>query len=211
MHRISLVKALLLAALAIGLSSVAIGQSPASGQPSPPLDAPAQLMLIRNALALVNHGNLTGNYTVLRDLASPRFRQRNSAADLAVTFANLRQQRLDLSPILVIQPQLTQAPEIVGDRLQIAGMFPTRPQAVQFALAFQQVEGGWMIDEISIRVAPAETRPQGAAAPTVNAGAEYRLAPPNGPPATEFRTADRSPLSPVAHDRQFAPQTSRPR
>jgi len=195
MPRIFLITLLMLATLAGGGPCVATGQSPIAGQPSPPLDAPAQLMLIRNALALVNHGNLAGNYTVLRDLSSPRFRQRNSAADLAATFANLRQQKLDLSPTLVIQPQLTQAPEIVGDRLQMAGLFPTRPQAVQFALAFQHVEGGWMIDEISLRVAPAETRPQPAVAPSPpTAAAGYRPAPPYAPQPTDLRTAERDRL-----------------
>jgi hypothetical protein len=127
-------------------------------------------MLIRNSLTLVNHGNLTGNYTVLRDLASENFRQRNTASDLASTFANLRQQKLDLSPILVIEPQLSQPPsEIAPGRLQLVGQFPTRPQAVQFALVFQQLPAGWMIDEISLRVALADIRPPPAvpARPTV--------------------------------------------
>jgi len=203
MPRIFLITLLMLAVLAGGVPSHATGQSPAAGQPSPSLDAPAQLMLIRNTIALVNHGNLTGNYTVLRDLASARFRQRNTAADLAATFANLRQQKLDLSPILVIQPQLTQPPEIVGDRLQLAGIFPTRPQGVQFALAFQQVEAGWMIDEISLRVAPAETRPQPAAAPPPPAAAGYRPAPPYAPQPADIRTAER--------ERQQTPLPVRPR
>jgi len=165
---------ILLAVLVAGSARDASGQSPVAGYAGAPLDPPAQLMLIRNALTLVNHANLTGNYTVLRDLASPRFRQRNSAADLSGTFANLRQQKLDLSPVLVIQPQFTQPPQLVGDRLQLVGLFPTRPQAVQFALAFQQVEGGWMIDEISLRVAPADLHSQTAA-----------------PPASDIRTAER--------------------
>ena len=38
-------------------------------------------------LIAVNHGNLTGNYTVLRDLGSDRFRQQNDAARLAAVFA----------------------------------------------------------------------------------------------------------------------------
>jgi hypothetical protein len=199
MTRIFLITLLLLAVLAGGVPSHATGQSPAAGQPSPSLDAPAQLMLIRNTIALVNHGNLTGNYTVLRDLASVRFRQRNTAADLAATFANLRQQKLDLSPILVIQPQLTQPPEIVGDRLQLAGLFPTRPQAVQFALAFQQVDAGWMIDEIAVRVAPAETRPPPAAPPPSATAAGYRSVPPYAPQPTDIRTAERvGPMTPAA-------------
>jgi len=143
---------------------VGLAPLPARGQPadfreeSSLPDASAQLMLIRNTLTLVNHGNLTGNYTVLRDLASESFRRRQSAADLAATFANLRQQKLDLSPILVIEPQLTSPPsEIAPGRLQLVGQFPTRPQAVQFALVFMRVDGGWMIDDISLRVAPVQS------------------------------------------------------
>src|SRR5437016_5736212 len=37
----------------------------------------AAIILVKNALLAVNQGNLTGNYTVLRDLASPGFRERN--------------------------------------------------------------------------------------------------------------------------------------
>ena len=125
----------------------------------PPLDLAAQVMLIRNTITLINHGNLTGNYTVVRDLASEDFRRRNSAAELAATFSNIRQQKLDLSPILVIDPQLAEPPrEIAPGRLQMIGHFPTRPQVVQFALVFQRVGAGWMIDEVSLRVAPAEIR-----------------------------------------------------
>ena len=133
---------------------------------APPLDHAGQVMLIRNTIALVNHGNLSGNYTVLRDLASDNFRQRNNAGDLAGTFANLRQQKLDLSPILVIEPQLSQPPvEIAPGKLRLVGQFPTRPQTVQFALVFQRAGGGWVIDDVSLRVAPAEPAPPAVALP----------------------------------------------
>jgi len=122
-------------------------------------DFPGQVMLIKNTIVAVNHGNLTGNYTVLRDLASARFREQNTAADLAITFANLRQQQLDLSPILVAEPQLTQKPaeDQFRDRLQLVGYFATLPQAVRFALIFQHIRGGWVIDEISVAIAPIES------------------------------------------------------
>ena len=126
--------------------------------PSALPDYSGQVMLIKNTLTAVNHGNLTGNYTVLRDLASERFRRQNTAGDLAMTFANLRQQKLDLSPILVTEPQLTERPAAdQHHRLQLVGYVPTRPQAVRFALIFQQINGGWAIDEISVAVAPTES------------------------------------------------------
>src|SRR5436190_23746072 len=105
----------------LALATLACMAFEVSGQNQPQvLDPAAQLMLIRNTITLVNHGNLTGNYTVVRDLASDDFRKRSSAAELAATFANLRQQKLDLSPILVIDPQLVEPPrEIAPGRLQI--------------------------------------------------------------------------------------------
>ena len=115
-------------------------------------------MLIRNTLTAVNHGNITGNYTVLRDLGSERFRRRNTAGDLATTFASLRKQTRDLSPILVTEPQLTQRP--VQDqygRMPLVGFFPTRPRAVRFGLVFQKIAGAWVIDEITVVVVPIES------------------------------------------------------
>lgn len=121
-------------------------------------DYPGQVMLIKNTVTAVNHGNITGNYTVLRDLACEQFRRRNTAGDLAQTFAGLRQRNLDLSPILVTEPQLNQPPERDRyGRLQLVGYFPTRPKAVRFMLIFRPVDGGWMIDEVSLGVAPTES------------------------------------------------------
>ncbi len=121
-------------------------------------DHAGQQMLIINALTAVNHANLTGNYTVLRDLSSERFRKRHTAADLAQAFADLRRQKLDLSPILVNPPRLTRQPRIDQDgRLMLVGYCPTRPKAVRFALSFQHVANAWVIDEIGLVVAPVES------------------------------------------------------
>jgi len=148
------------------LLALLLGHSDVSAQALP--DAAGQVMLIKNTIVAVNHGNLTGNYTVLRDLASERFRQQNTASDLAGTFANLREKKMDLSPILVTEAKLTQAPaeDKFRGRFQLVGYFPTRPQAVQFNLIFQHVQGGWMIDEISVAIAPPkQAAPKQAARP----------------------------------------------
>lgn len=146
-----------LAMLTLVAASLAYDDAAAQAPVALP-DYPGQVMLIKNTLTAVNHGNLTGNYTVLRDLASERFRQRNTAGDLATTFAGLRRQKLDLSPILVTEPRLTARPATdQNHRLQLVGYVPTRPQAVRFALIFQQIKGGWVIDEISVGVAPIES------------------------------------------------------
>ena len=135
------------------LSNDAYGQGPRVP------DHKGQVMLIKNTIVAVNHGNITGNYTVLRDLASEHFRKQNTGSDLAATFAGLRKQKLDLSPILVTEPQLTQPPKTDNLRgyLHLVGHFPTRPQAVRFALFFQNIQDSWVIAEISIAIVPSES------------------------------------------------------
>jgi hypothetical protein len=115
-----------------------------------------QTMLIRNALVAVNHGMLTGNYTVVRDLATENFRKLYQAGDLAAAFGPLRKQRIDLSPVLVTEPLLVRAvvDEAAG-RLQLDGFFPTKPQSIEFTLIFKHVDGGWMIDEVALSVGAA--------------------------------------------------------
>ncbi len=116
-------------------------------------------MLVRNALTAVNHGNLTGNYTVLRDLGAPSFRERNSAAQLAAIYQRLREQKVDLSPTLIHDPVFTEPPAInQAGQLQLTGFFPTQPLQIKFRLAFQRVQGGWMIDAVGIGAAPPPAR-----------------------------------------------------
>ena len=69
--------------------------------PKPTLPDPYKLnLLIRSTILAVNQANQTGNYTVLRALASPRFQKGNSKAQLAKIFAGLRKRKLDLTPIM---------------------------------------------------------------------------------------------------------------
>jgi hypothetical protein len=114
-----------------------------------------QTMLLRNALAAVNQGILTGNFTVLRDLSTDCFRRSNQAGDLAAKFAPLRQQKIDLSPTLIIDPQLERAAiDPNTGLLQLVGFFPTKPRRIDFAFEFERVNGGWMINQIAINAAP---------------------------------------------------------
>ncbi len=117
-------------------------------------------LLIKNALISVNQGNLTGNYTVLRDLASPGFRQLNTASDLGVIFSNLRKQKIDLSPIVLLEPVITEAKFAKEQQqLRFKGYFPSEPVQVQFELIFQMANpGGWMIHGISIGTATVEAK-----------------------------------------------------
>jgi hypothetical protein len=139
---------------------ICLAAYPAQAQsPQPVRPSPVSVMLVKNTLTAVNHANITGNYTVVRDLGCPTFREKHSAAQLSMIFQKLRDQKTDLSPILVLEPEFTLPPSINdAGQLQMAGFFATTPLQVQFRLAFQRVPGGWMIDEISIST-PSTTPP----------------------------------------------------
>lgn len=71
------------------------------------------LYLVRSALITLNDANRSGNYTVLRDLAAPGFQARNSAADLAQSFSDLRSRKFDLFAAALLVPQFS-SPKIAG-------------------------------------------------------------------------------------------------
>lgn len=141
-----------LTAVAIVVAAMCCQAAESLGQ-TPPRDPRlnVNVMLVKNALTAVNHANLTGNYTVLRDLGSPSFRDRNSASQLADVFERIREQKTDLSPILVLDPQFTEPPTVNdAGQLQMAGFFPSQPLQVHFRVIFQMVGGGWAIDTLAV-------------------------------------------------------------
>src|SRR5262249_32830108 len=84
--------------LPMTLAVVQAAAQDASKKPAPPAPAPAQpsqvimpdaekvVLLVRSTLLTLNDALQTGNFTVLRDVAAPGFREANSAARLSETF-----------------------------------------------------------------------------------------------------------------------------
>jgi hypothetical protein len=122
------------------------------------IDRNGVLILVRSALLALDQANKTGNYTVLRDLGAPSF-QVNTAAKLAEIFAPQRNEKLDLSGVVAIDPQLTILPEIENGMLHMAGFFPSVPSQVNFELLFAPVEGQWKLLAISIALGSATPAP----------------------------------------------------
>ena len=149
-------------------------QAPAAATKPANIDRNGVLMLIRSSLLALDQANKTGNYTVLRDLGSPGFQAGNTAARLSEIFAQQRNEKLDLSGVAVIDPQLTVLPEIQANgMMHMAGFFPSMPSQVNFELIFAPVDGQWRLFGIGVNlgqaapVAPAQqpagSNPQGAA------------------------------------------------
>ena len=149
-------------------------QPPPPPQPTPNakpanIDRNGVLMLIRSSLLALDQANKTGNYTVLRDLGSPGFQSGNTAARLSEIFATQRNEKLDLSGVSVIDPQLSVLPEIVPNgMLRMAGFFPSVPSQVNFELLFAPVDGQWRLFGLAVNVAqsaPVAPAPPPAPAP----------------------------------------------
>jgi len=145
--------------LVLALPHVAFGQvrprenqTAAAQAPALP-DAYKMDMLIRTTLIALSQANLTGNYTVLRDLGSPSFQSANTAARLTEAFAELRQRKLDFSPILFFNPKLVRQPAIDdGGRLRLTGFMDTRPERINFDMMFERVGGDWRLFGIAVQM-----------------------------------------------------------
>jgi hypothetical protein len=146
-------------------------QAPAAAPSAagPQVPGPDQLMiLIRSILLAANHANLTGNYSVLRDLGTPDFQQNNNAARLADIFRDLRSKNIDIGPIAVLDGKLLGQPSIdPNGRLRLTGYFPSQPEQVNFALTFQMMGGRWRIYGMALNTTRNEpVGATGAAQPT---------------------------------------------
>lgn len=168
--------AALVAGAALLLALAGPAQAQPQNEPKPAqIDRNGVLILIRSTLIAVDQANKTGNYTVLRDLGSPGFQSANSAARLGEIFANLRRDKVDLSGVAVLEPQLSLLPQIEGNGfMHMSGFFPSVPAQVKFELLYAPVDGQWRLLGVSVGLAQS-----GPAAPTPSA------APTTTPPAPQ--------------------------
>jgi len=129
-----------------------------SAQLSPPAFSQAPkptgilaLILIRDALSALNQANWTGNYTVLRDYASPNFARNNDPVRLTAIFQPIRAQALNLAPTLYLAPKITKAElNKQGTRLQLKGFFPSKPKQIHFDLIFEPIVNRWRLFGIGV-------------------------------------------------------------
>lgn len=143
-------------ALALVGASAHAQDAPAEPQPEPRAEAPLvepsyATVLIRDVLAAVNHGNWTGNYTVLRDIAAPEFALANDPTRLAGLFTPLREERLDLLQAMVVDPViLDSALSDTGQELRLTGFVPLQPRHVSFDLVLGLEGRRWLLLGISV-------------------------------------------------------------
>ena len=157
-------------ALLMALAPVGQAHEASAGSAAAP-DRQETARLIWTTLIAVDHANRTGNYSVLRDLAAPAFRDANNAARLAGIFAKFRTRDIGLRRVVLASPVYTEPPKILDNGLyRVRGSFPFRPVGIKFDLLFQLSNGEWQLFGVSI--APVEMPAPPADGPAPEPGTE---------------------------------------
>ena len=153
----------------------ALPVAPASANSAAPsqVSGPEISVLVRSTLMALHQANLTGNYTVLRDLGGMQFQALFSASALADRFRGFRDRQINLGPAVLYDAQLDSDPRLTTDGLlRVVGHFPTAPQQVIFDFTYRFELGGWRIEDLNVGLRHAEA--------TLNRPA-LQPAPPTGP------------------------------
>ena len=127
---------------------------------APPVPGAEELVaLVRNVLLAVNDANLTGNYTVLRDLSAPDSQGLNTPERLEESFRPIRQQGTDFSIVAVATPRFVQLPAFTPQGyLRVNGEFLSSPR-ITFDIFLQHVAGRWRPYAIGVGVVPVPVNP----------------------------------------------------
>lgn len=142
---------------AIAVSALALAPTALLAQvkPGPAItnDNDRQLVdsLVRSTIVAFNQANLTGNFSVLRNLGSLEFQRVNTEQELASQFVQFRALNLDIGVVTLYEPVFTKKPVIDGNGLmQLQGYFPTQPIRIEFDLVFSLMEGRWRLQQIAV-------------------------------------------------------------
>jgi hypothetical protein len=135
-------------------------KQPAPAAAAPPRPAKVSMpeaekivLLTRTTLLTLNDAMQTGNYTVLRDVAAPGFREANSAGRLSAIFSSLAEKGVDLTAVAILTPQLSEPPVLdeKAGMVRIKGQFPGQPVRLDFEVIYQAVAGRWRLFGLSVQ------------------------------------------------------------
>lgn len=111
------------------------------------------LIMIRSTIAALHHANVTEDYSVLHALMAPELRASVSVERLHQAFSNLRELGIDLSPVMILTPEITKAPEIGSNgELSVAGKFATPPYQAIFSMQFAAIDGRWRLSNLEVSI-----------------------------------------------------------
>ena len=133
------------------LTALTLMTGAAQAQQEATVERSFAVALIRDVMTAINHGNWTGNYTVLRDYASRDFANANDPTRLAGLFAPVREAGLDMLPVLVEEPTLLNSLIAArGEQIRLTGYFPVLPEHISFDLVFINEKSRWVLLDVSV-------------------------------------------------------------
>jgi hypothetical protein len=146
-------------------------------------DARRIVLLIRSTFATVHQANISGNYSVFRDLAAPSLRASMSLVRLGDYFKPLREANADLSRALLTMPKFRKPPRILkGKFLVLHGFFPGENR-IDFNLTYQRVKGRWRFVNVAIKPEGlADAKPEKPAEPAPKTSKRVTPPPPTAKP-----------------------------
>ena len=156
--------------LATAAPQVVLAQNGQPTQAAPLLTESDLAKLVWTTMVAVDQANVTGNYSVLRDMAAPGFQAANDPAKLGQIFASLRASGANLSDTLLLAPTYRAQPRMVqADMVQVQGSFASRPTAINFELLYQWTGGKWRLFGVAIapQAMASQSAPPAAAVPPV--------------------------------------------
>jgi hypothetical protein len=132
----------------------------------PVIDAAGAAALMKSTIIAIQQANQTGNYSVLRDLGTPVFRESFDQARLTVIFARLRALRADLSSLVLSMPSSAGGdPEFDANKLRLSGQFLAQSLHIRYDLAFIWIGDQWRIERLGIDAIAATEIPGALSAP----------------------------------------------
>ena len=143
----------------------------ATAQPTVGVPPPETLLaLVRINLLALDSAIKTENFSVLRAMSAPELQQKLSVEQLSAAFTNLRAQRLDLTAVAIVTPEITETPVVLQNNiLRLVGAFPTNPMQLKFEMLFQPSNGMWRMLGMNVGAVPiavAQAAPSSVAPPT---------------------------------------------
>ena len=128
----------------------------ADKQSKPPV-ATKLAYLVQNSIAAINHANITGNYAVFRDLSAPNMIAHSTPATLAEEYRPFRENGIDLSPLLMIRPKLSEKAKINSEGLlTIKGYYPSKPLRTLFNVKYRNIAGRWRLESMKLKLIEAK-------------------------------------------------------
>jgi hypothetical protein len=108
-------------------------------------------ILIISTLLRLNDANISGNYSVLRDLATREFREKNSTDAIAQAFKEFRSRAIRMEELAVREIHPDEEGEMTHDGIvRLSGYIDLSRFRMKYVLRFVMESGIWRMQSIQV-------------------------------------------------------------